>query len=148
MATEVANARQAEYSPESEDMTMSQFQPGPKAALPPPSSPDDLWQMALGDLRYQMTKATFNNWLGGSSILASASSPVFLVVVVRNVYAWEWLTYRLHPVVARTVDSIAAGKVGVCFIPRAIQRNGAEPNRRPIARIRLDSTQHSTRLPG
>ena len=57
---------------------MNQSQPEPKAALHlPASSHDDLWQMALNDLRYQMTKATFNNWLGGSSILKSTSSPSF-----------------------------------------------------------------------
>jgi hypothetical protein len=122
-------------------MMMSQPPPDPKATLPlPASSPDDLWQMALGDLRYQMTKATFNNWLGGSSILKSASSPVFLVVVVRNVYAWEWLTYCLRPVVMRTVVNIVGDKAAICFIPRAIQRNREELSRRPITRIRSDST--------
>ena len=122
---------------------MNQSQPNPKAALPlPVFSADDLWQMALNVLRYQMTKATFNNWLGDSCILTAASSPVFLVVVVRNVYAWEWLTYRLHPVVSRTVASLAEGNVRVCFIPRAIQRDSDELARRPIARIRLDSAQN------
>jgi chromosomal replication initiation ATPase DnaA len=122
---------------------MNQSQPDPKAALPlPASSPDDLWQMALNDLRYQVTKATFNNWLVDSSILTSASSPVFLVIVVRNIYAWEWLTYRLHPVVTRTVVSLVEGKVTVCFIPRMIQRNIDELTRRPIARICLDSAQN------
>lgn len=138
----MANGRQAEYSPKFEDMTMSQFQFEPKAAFPPPSSPDALWQMTLNDLRYQMTKATFNNWLGHSSVLTSASSPAFLVIVVRNIYAWEWLTYRLHPVVSRTVASLAEGKVRVCFIPRTIQRNSDELARRPIARICLDSAQN------
>ena len=122
-------------------MRMSQSQPYPKAALPLPSSPDALWQIALNDLRYQMTKATFNNWLGDSSVLMSASSPAFLVVVGRNVYAWEWLTYRLHPVVTRTVVHLVEGKVTVCFIPGTVQRNSEELNRRPIARICLDSAQ-------
>jgi len=114
---------------------MNNTQPEPKAALPLPSSPDVLWQMALGDLRYQMTKATFNNWLRGSSVLIAASSPVFLVVVVRNEYAWEWLTYRLNPVVTSTVVSLAEGKVAVCFVPRRIQRTHDELTRRPLTRI-------------
>jgi hypothetical protein len=66
-------------------MTMSNTQPDPETTLPLPSySPEALWQLVLNDLRYQMTKATFNNWLGSSSILTSASSLVFLVVVVRT----------------------------------------------------------------
>ena len=115
---------------------MNQSQPTPKATLPlPTSSPDALWQMALNELRYQMTKVTFNNWLGDSCILMSASSPVFLVVVVRNVYAWEWLTYRLDPVVTRTVASLVEGKVRVCFIPRTIRRNSNVATRRPLLRM-------------
>ena len=124
-------------------MTMSNTQPIPKATLPLPSSPVALWQMALNDLRYQMTMATFNNWLAGSSILTSASSPVFLVVVVRNVYAWEWLTYRLHRVVARTVVGIAGDRVTICFIPRTstMPGNDDESARRPLTRICFDSPQ-------
>jgi chromosomal replication initiation ATPase DnaA len=115
---------------------MNQSQPEPKAALPlPASAPDDLWQMALGDLRYQMTKATFNNWLGDSRILVAASSPFFLVVVVRNIYAWEWLTYRLRRIVTRTVVGIAGDGVTICFIPRTIQRNNDELTRRPMTRM-------------
>jgi chromosomal replication initiation ATPase DnaA len=97
----------------------------------------------LNDLRYQMTKATFNNWLGNSNILTTASSPVFLVVVVRNVYAWEWLTYRLHPVVTRTVIGIAGDRVSICFIPRTstMPENNDESVRRPLARISFDSAQ-------
>jgi hypothetical protein len=55
---------------------MSHTQPGPAATLPPPAcSPDTLWQMALKDLRYRMTKATFNNWLEGNTVLMA---PVLL----------------------------------------------------------------------
>jgi hypothetical protein len=137
MVTKVANGRQTEHSPKSEDMTMSQSQPDPKAERPPPSySPETLWQMALNDLRFQMTKATFNNWLAGSSILTSASSPVFLVVVVRNLYAWEWLTYRLRPVVAHTIVTIAGEKASFCFVPRTIRSND-DSTQRPLTRIQF-----------
>lgn len=145
----MANGRQAQHSLPSEDMTMNNTQPEPKPALPlPASSPDDLWQMVLGDLRNQMTKATFNNWLGDSSVLMSASSPVFLIVVVRNAYAWEWLTYRLRPVVARTVVSLAEGKVTVCFIPRTspILGNDDQFVRRPLSTICFDFTWSLLRM--
>ena len=55
--------------------------------LPPPHASETLWQIALGELRQQMTKATFNAWLEDSRVIPRASSPVFLVVAVRNQYA-------------------------------------------------------------
>jgi hypothetical protein len=55
--------------------------------LSPPYSPETLWPMALGELKQQMTKATFNAWLVDSHVIPEASSPAFLVVAVRNQYA-------------------------------------------------------------
>ena len=106
--------------------------------LPPPYPPDILWPMALSELKQQMTKATFNTWLVDSRVVPEASSPAFLVVAVRNQYAYEWLTYRLQPVIVRTLTGMASHKVVVCFIPRTLRtmrRNRYEPTRRPSTRI-------------
>ncbi len=89
--------------------------------LPPLHAPETLWQIALSELKHQMTKATFNTWLVDSRVVPEASSPVFLVVVVRNQYAYEWLTYRLQPVIVRTLSSLAGYQVEVCFIPRSLR---------------------------
>lgn len=108
--------------------------------LPLPYAPETLWQIALGELKQQMTKATFNTWLVDSYVIPGASSPVFLVVAVRNQYACEWLTYRLQPVVVRTLAGVAGYEVEVCFIPRVLRtmrRNYDEPARRPSTRLSL-----------
>lgn len=108
--------------------------------LPPPYPPEILWSLALGELKQQMTKATFNTWLVDSRVIPEASSPVFLVISVRNQYAYEWLTYRLQPVIVRALSSIAGYKVEVCFISRALRtmrRSYDEPARRPSTRISL-----------
>ena len=81
----------------------------------------ELWRTTLFELRLQMTKATFNTWLADSFILTAASTTAFWVIVVRNEYAWEWLTYRLCPVIERTVFGFMQGSVHICFIPRAIR---------------------------
>ena len=95
----------------------------------------DLWQLALDELRLQMTKATFNTWLADSCILTAASTPIFWVIVVKNEYASEWLTYRLCPVVLRTVDGLVGNKVTICFIPRAMRRVRRESPLRSPSRI-------------
>lgn len=110
-----------------------------QATFPPPCyAPGDWWRLALAELRQQMTKATFNTWLVDSRLLAPASTPSFWVIVVRNEYAWEWLTFRLCPVVERTVVGLVGDEVTICFIARAMRRISEEPARRPPARISFD----------
>ena len=97
--------------------------------------PQTMVTSVLTDLRQQMTKATFNTWLVDSHILIAPSTPAFWVVVVRNEYAYEWLTNRLSPVIERTLDGLVGSKVIICFIPRAMRKTYHEPFRRPSARI-------------
>lgn len=113
-----------------------------QSTFPPPSyGPGDLWRLTLAELRQLMTKATFNAWLVDSRVVPEASSPVFLVVAVRNQYAYEWLTYRLQPVVVRTLTGMVGYEVEVCFIPRSIttmrRSHDNEPVRRPSTRLPL-----------
>lgn len=83
---------------------------------PLPFTPEELWQVALEELRLQMTKATFNQWLLGSAVVPGASTPLSLTVAVRNRYAQEWLTHRLHNAIVRTLGAIAGYRVQVHFV--------------------------------
>jgi hypothetical protein len=84
--------------------------------LPLPHAPDELWQVTLEELRLQMTKATFNQWLLGSTVVPEASTPLSLTVAVRNRYAQEWLAHRLNPLIARTLATVAGYRVHVQFV--------------------------------
>ena len=115
---------------------MIMIKPLQQPAHPLPAyTPDKLWRLALVELRRQMTKTTFNAWLVDSSILTASSTPVFWVVVVRNEYAWEWLTYQLSPVIERTLVGLVGDTVTICFIPRTMRNTNHEPFRRTPARI-------------
>lgn len=93
------------------------FHPLPAGlAAPPPYEPAQLWQEALAELRYQMTRAVFTSWLAGSYAIAAACSPDRLTVAVASFYAQEWLRYRLYPAVARTVKGLAGYSPTVCFV--------------------------------
>jgi hypothetical protein len=83
---------------------------------PLPYVPDELWRVTLEELRLQMTKATFNQWLLGSAVVPGASTPLSLTVAVRNRYAQEWLTHRLHPLITRTLAAVAGYEVQVRFV--------------------------------
>ena len=83
---------------------------------PLPYDPEELWQVTLEELRLQMTRATFNQWLLGSTVVAEVSTPLFLTVAVRNRYAQEWLTHRLAPVISRTLAAAAGYRLQVRFV--------------------------------
>ena len=85
---------------------------------------DELWHAVLDALYHQMTRTTFHNWLAGSYILKASSTPFFWVVVVRNEFAWEWLTYRLYPVIERAVALVRAD-VLVCFVPKVMRNSSS-----------------------
>ena len=98
-------------------------------------APDKLWPLVLADLRQQVTKATLNTGLVDSRILTAPSTPAFWVVVVRNEYAYEWLTNRLSPIIERTLVGLVGSKVIICFIPRTMRSECYDLFRRPPARI-------------
>lgn len=83
---------------------------------PLPWVPEELWQVTLEALRLQMTRATFNQWFLGSAVVPGASTPLSLTVAVRHRYAQDWLTYRLHPLITRTLAAVAGYEVQVHFI--------------------------------
>ena len=111
-----------------------------RSLLSPPHTPETRWQIALDALRQQMTKATFNAWLLDSRVIPEASGPAFLVISVQNQYAYEWLTYRLQPVVVSVLIDMVGYKVEVCFIPRILRAMRSicdESTQRPATRIPL-----------
>lgn len=105
----------------------------------PTHAPGELWQITLFELRLQMTKATFNTWLADSCVLTTASTPDFWVIVVCNEFAWDWLTYRLCPIIERTIVGLVEKPVTVCFVPRVRRRICPEATRRAPSRITFDS---------
>jgi hypothetical protein len=83
---------------------------------PLPYDPEELWHLTLGELRLQMTKATFDQWLLGSVVVREASTPLSLTVAVRNRYAQEWLANRLHNVIVRALAAVAGYRVQICYV--------------------------------
>jgi chromosomal replication initiation ATPase DnaA len=87
------------------------------------ATPTILWQAILRELQGQVSKVTYDTWLAGSTVLADASTASALIVVVCNVYAARWLTYRLYPVVARTAVAVVGKPIFICFIPKVVVHN-------------------------
>lgn len=75
----------------------------------------DLWDRALGELKLQMTKATFDTWVRGSRALGWDDATGDLVIAVHSPYAKEWIEARLRATVARTVSGIAEREIAVRY---------------------------------
>ena len=126
-------------------MSAKQFKQPPAGARamaqeqqwPHRDTPEALWPVVLAELRQQLARATFNNWLLDSQVLPPACTAHFWVVVVGNEYACEWLAGRLSPMVARTLAHLAGRDITVCFIPRRLMRpDGAgDLTARPVTRL-------------
>ena len=87
-----------------------------RSPAPLPHSPEELWQLTLDELRLQMTRATFDQWLLGSVVLPEASTTLSLTVAVRNRYAQDWLANRLHNVIVRALAAVAGYRVQLRYI--------------------------------
>lgn len=72
-----------------------------------------LWDDALRELEMQMTRSMFASWLSGST---ATETDLGLTIQVRNDYAVDWLTNRLHPLIQRTVDQLAGHRIPVHYV--------------------------------
>ncbi len=70
-----------------------------------------LWKQALHELRFQMTRATFETWLQGTYIVGVQEDVI--VIAVRSEYARDWVENRLLPLVQRTLTGLLGKPVTV-----------------------------------
>jgi hypothetical protein len=75
---------------------------------------DRIWQATLGELRLQVTKATFDTWVRNTR-LVSHQEGVF-VVGTQNEFARDWLANRLLTTVERTLTGIVGHPVEARFV--------------------------------
>jgi chromosomal replication initiator protein len=75
---------------------------------------DQVWQVALGQLQLQMTRATYDTWVKDTH-LVSKDGPE-LVIGTKSAFAKDWLENRLLPTISRTVASILGHTVNIQFV--------------------------------
>ncbi len=89
---------------------------------------DQVWQSALGQLRTQMTRATFDTWMKGTRIVSHDQDN--LVIGTKNPFAKDWLENRLYTTINRTVANIMGQPITIKFIVDA--EGGAEQGTLPF----------------
>jgi len=73
----------------------------------------DIWQATLGELKLQMTTATFDTWLAHTTGQRDGNT---VTVTVRNAYAKDWLENRLHGTILRTVARLTGETIKLRFV--------------------------------
>lgn len=94
------------------------------------TTPVGLWKTILRELQCQVSKVTYDTWLVNSFVLTEYSTMSAITVVVRNIYAAQWLTNRLYPIVNRTAVAIAGQHIDICFIPNVMPNHEWYDNNR------------------
>ena len=74
----------------------------------------EAWQSTLGELKLQMTQATFNTWLKDACLISEKSGR--FTIGVRNAYAKDWLENRLADMIMRTLAAVVGAPVEVEFV--------------------------------
>jgi hypothetical protein len=74
----------------------------------------DLWPQVLREISLQTTKATFNTWFPGTSLLALETDRA--VIGVPNSQAKEWLQNRLYKIIQRSLDAFLDTTVELDFV--------------------------------
>lgn len=75
----------------------------PPHPQPPPIS--NRWKAVLSELKLQMTKGTFDQWLNDAIGLPEGDT---LLVILRNDRACEWVSSRLAPTILNTYNALAS----------------------------------------
>ncbi len=102
---------------------------------------DQVWQVALGQLQLQMTRATFDTWLKDTRIISQNNGN--LVIGTKNAFAKDWLENRLFNTISRTVANILEHPVDIEFAVDT-QMESSEQQETPIP---SSSSQNSNSSP-
>ena len=77
------------------------------------TSPQAVWETALGQLELQVTRSNYDTWLRGTVGLRFDDG--IFVVGAASDFATEWLRTRLRPLIAKTLAGIVGLQVSVAF---------------------------------
>ncbi len=116
---------------------------------------EQTWQVALDQLKHQLTRATFNTWVKNAKLVQYTENTY--TIGVKNAYAKDWLENRLLGTIKNTLSNTAGNSIDVEVVivseekksenelnhMESTERNGAENthhnNHRPKRRKRPSS---------
>ena len=106
-----------------------------------------IWSHALEELELQMTRATFETWLKGTTAQVDGDT---LTVTVANTFGQEWLDQRLRPKIEAAVADAAGRPLNVVFAVKATNHigDGDLDDGRPPSQQPSDTADSTLPAPG
>ena len=77
-------------------------------------TPEDAWNAAIGQLRMEMSKASFDTWVSSARLL-EVSDGVFTIGTY-NAYSRDWLESRLTTTLSRMITGILGQSTSIQFV--------------------------------
>ena len=92
----------------------------PRSSRPPPESRDEgpaaeLWQLALADLRVQVTRPTYETWL--KETRGAGLTDEEFIVQAPNAFVAEMLKQRMSSLIAQAVERVGGRRLAVRILP-------------------------------
>lgn len=78
---------------------------------------EEVWQDTLNELKLQMTRATFDQWLASSTAVQLWGNELTITVV--NEMAQDWLMHRLRDTIERTLSAVAGEAMTIKIVTRS-----------------------------
>jgi chromosomal replication initiator protein len=108
-------------------------------------TPDQIWQAAQEELRFQLSKPSYETWLKNASLVAQEKNAFRIGVPTK--LAKDWLEDRYSAVIKETLSALVSGDVSVAFEvvagTREARSHGADTavavaEEPPVEEVRLD----------
>jgi hypothetical protein len=97
-----------------------------------------LWAETLSELKLQMTRATFNQWLAASTAVRLWGNE--LTVAVANEMAQDWLMHRQRDTIERTLSAMAGEAMTIKIVTREEEELDSRLRVPPLATVVYDAT--------
>ncbi len=85
---------------------------------------DQVWQVTLGQLQLQMTRATFDTWIKDTRIVAQDGAK--LIIGTKSAYAKDWIENRLAGTINRVVNGVLGRSVDIAYTVDHLAQNSYE----------------------
>ncbi|HEY8802082.1 MAG TPA: chromosomal replication initiator protein DnaA [Candidatus Dormibacteraeota bacterium] len=95
--------------------------------------PEQIWQAAQEELRFQLSKPSYETWLKNASLVGRERNDFRIGVPTK--LAKDWLEDRYSAMIKETLSAIVSGDVTVAFEVVSDAGNGARASREPAVAV-------------
>ena len=87
--------------------------PIPETTIDSPQADDSVWRQALAEMKLQVTRSTFDQWIAGLRWggCEDEDGELRVCLICPSEYVVEWCSERLAPLIARSLGGVLGSKL-------------------------------------